>query len=141
MPRQSKEKMAGGRKSSSRRTGVYTKAGRPVYNPKAYAKKAPVYTKSGKAISNATKYSKAVRTSAMVSTAKAVRKQNPSAKAFTYTATLPGGRRYVGMTQNPQQRLSAHLKGHGAKVTRDLKPMHVKITPHASVSRAKKAET
>ncbi len=51
------------------------------------------------------------------------------------------GKKYVGYTKNPIKRLNAHSSNKWAQVTRELKPVSVKITPHSSIKAAKIAET
>ena len=88
---------------------------------------------SRRKVNNPTKFVAAVKRNSMHAAAKSVVKQNPRAKAFTYTAKLAGGKKYVGYTANPRARIKAHTSGSGAQVTREL--------PHRSIAAAKKAET
>jgi len=112
-----------------------------VFNPKAYAStKAPVYTRTGQKIHNPAKYAAAVKKNAINAAARAAVKSNPTAKAFTYTATLPGKKKYVGMTIYPAKRFADHLSGNGAKCIGKSGVDSVAITPHASVAAANKAE-
>ena len=129
--------------SSSSRSGIVTKYGTKVRNPKAYAKTgANMYSASSRRkVNNPTKFVAAVKRNSMHAAAKSVVKQNPRAKAFTYTAKLAGGKKYVGYTANPRARIKAHTSGSGAQVTRELPPSSIKITPHRSIAAAKKAET
>jgi len=64
-----------------------------------------------------------------------------SAKAYTYVMNLKGGKKYVGMTQNPNARMHAHFSGHGSAVTKQNAPKSAVLTPHSSVKAAKAAET
>jgi predicted GIY-YIG superfamily endonuclease len=77
----------------------------------------------------------------MKAAAAKVRKDNPGAKAFTYTANLASGKKYVGQTANPGKRIHDHHSGHGASATKKYAPESVTFTPHRSVSAAKAAET
>eukprot|EP00978_Attheya_sp_CCMP212_P002797 scaffold5733_cov54-Attheya_sp.AAC.3 len=127
--------------SSKRSTGCYTKSGTTVRNPRAYAAaKKTAYTKYGKKIHNPAKYAAAVQQKSIANAASAAVKRNPKAKAFTYTVSLPGQKKYVGMTTNPSQRMSAHVNGTGAKCIKEGLTA-VTFTPHASVAAAKKKET
>jgi predicted GIY-YIG superfamily endonuclease len=82
-----------------------------------------------------------VQRNSIANAAKSASKKNPGAKAFTYTASLPGGKKYCGYTSDPARRLSQHMRGTGARVTQELPPTGFTITPHRSVSAAKKMET
>ena len=128
--------------TSSQSTRCYTKSGKPIRNPRAYAATgAPVQNKYGARVKNPTAYCQKTQENNVMAATKAARKANPNAKAFTYTAKLPGGRRYIGYSRNPERRFKQHFDGTGAKVTQDLKPRGVEITPHSTVAAAKKAET
>lgn len=63
------------------------------------------------------------------------------AKAYTYVMNLKGGKKYVGMTQNPKARMDAHFSGRGSAVTKQYAPKSAILTPHRSVQAAKAAET
>ena len=129
--------------SSKRSTGCYTKSGSVVRNPRAYNDSSPkstTYTRSGNMIHNPAKYTAAVQNKSITNAARAAVKRNPSAKAFTYTASLPGQKKYIGMTTNPLKRISDHSKGTGAKCIKENLTA-VTITPHSSVAAAKKKET
>lgn len=97
--------------------------------------------KYGSRVKNPTGYSQKIQENNVHKAANAARRANPGAKAFTYTAQLPGGKRYVGYSRNLEQRFKQHFAGTGAKVTQELKPKSVTIEPHRSVAAAKKAET
>ena len=129
--------------SSSHSSGCVTRYGTKVHNPKAYARTgAPLYSaRAGKKVNNVANFTSAVRRNSIQAAAKSVVKRNPNAKAFTYTATLQGGKKYVGFTAHPSARLKNHSSGTGARVTRELRPVNVTITPHRSVAAAKRAET
>ena len=112
-------------------------------NPSAYAtatKKPTTYTRSGSKIHNPAKYAATVQQRSITNAAYVAVRRNPSAKAFTYTVCLPGKKKYVGMTTNPSQRISAHLNGTGAKCIKE-RLTAVTFTPHSSVAAAKKKET
>lgn len=128
--------------SSSKSTGLYTRRGQKVYNAHAYSTTgAPTYNKVGIRVSSPTKYAGAVQRNSMTAAVKTAKALNPSAKAFSYVAHLPSGKKYVGMTRDPSARISAHYDGRGAKVTQELKPVAVTVEPHGSVAAAKRAET
>jgi predicted GIY-YIG superfamily endonuclease len=128
--------------TSSKSTGCYTTSGTVVRNPSAYAATgAPILTKYGDRVWDAQSYSFEVQKNSAVATAKAAQKANPKAKAFTYTMHLEGGKRYVGYSGNPEQRVKQHFAGNGAKVTQECTPLGVSFTPHYSVAAAKRAET
>jgi predicted GIY-YIG superfamily endonuclease len=128
--------------TSRKTTGVYTKAGAPVRNVNAYKQAGgKCYNRSGKALRAPEKYSSTVQNNSMQAAAKYAQKKFPEAKAFSYTAELPNGRTYVGMTTNPSSRIKAHVEGRGAKVTQELPPIRVTLHPHYSVEAAKAAET
>lgn len=128
--------------SSSTSTGCYTKVGKPIRNPAAYAATgAPIKTKSGRQVNSVSKYSRTVQSKSMIAAAKAAKKANPNAKAFSYTLQLDNGKRYIGYSANPEKRLKQHISGSGAEVTKELKPKSVTLTPHSSKAAAKKAET
>ena len=62
--------------------------------------------------------------------------------AYVYTLNLKGGNKYVGYTKNPEQRISAHFTGNGAKWTQKHQPVSINsIQKVSTVSRAKKLET
>ena len=62
--------------------------------------------------------------------------------AYVYTLNLQGGKKYVGATQNPDQRLTAHFNGHGAKWTQKHQPISINsIQQVSSMAYAKKVET
>ena len=128
--------------SSSKTTGLYTENGRKVFNAESYsATGARTYNKYGDIVYNPIKYEHAVQGNNMRAAARRVRALNPKARAFTYTANLSGGKKYVGMTQDPETRIGAHHNGRGAKVTQELATKSVSFTPHRSLAAAKKAET
>jgi predicted GIY-YIG superfamily endonuclease len=128
--------------TSRKTTGVYTKTGAPVRNIKAYKQAGgKCYNKSGKALRAPEKYSSTVQSSSMQAAAKSAQKKFPQAKAFSYTAELSNGGKYVGMTTNPLSRIKAHLEGRGSKVTQGAPPTRVTLHPHYSVKAAKAAET
>ena len=103
--------------------------------------KASVYANHGTRVTKPRSGSQIIRKNRAIAAAKAARKANPSVKAFTYVARLQNGKRYVGYSRNPEQRLRRHFVGTGAQVTRKYKPLSVSITPHKSVAAAKRAET
>ena len=128
---------------SNRSSGCVTKNGKTIYNPKAYAATgAPLYSsRTGKKIKNVKRYLSAVYKNSIDRAARSAIKRNPKAKAYSYVLTLKTGKKYVGYTTNPTKRLNAHCSNKGAQVTRELKPVSVKITPHGSIKAAKIAET
>ena len=61
---------------------------------------------------------------------------------YIYTLNLEGGKKYVGITSNPEKRLNDHFNGNGAKWTQKHAPTSVNsIMPCKSYESAKKAET
>lgn len=127
--------------TSRKTTGVYTKAGAPVRNVKAYKEAGgKCFSRSGKALRAPERYSFTVQRNSMQAAAKYAQKKFPKAKAFTYSADLPDGKKYVGVTTNPSNRIKAHVEGRGAKVTQELTPTSVTLHPHYSVNAAKAAE-
>ena len=135
---------SGGRSySSSKSTGLRTARGAKVRNAAAYAATgAKSYTAAGKAARAPAKYAKAVQGNSMKAAArKAARAGGGGGGAFTYTASLPGGKKYVGMTAKPEARIAAHHSGKGASATRNSAPLSVTFHAHASKKAAKTAET
>lgn len=127
--------------SSSKETGLRTASGAKVRNAAAYAATgAKTYTKCGKKVSQPTHYAKAVQGNNMKAAAAKVHRMNPKA-TFTYTANLPNGKKYVGMTRNPVDRITAHHTGKGASATRGHAPESVTFQAHSSYKAAKAAET
>ena len=127
---------------SNPRSHCFTKHGTKVLNPKAYsATGAPMYNSSGRRVNNPVKFSAAVSRNSINAAVKSAVKLNPRAKAFTYTLSLDGGKKYVGYTAYPIARMKAHTSSRGARVTQELSPYSIKITPHRSITAAKKAET
>jgi len=62
--------------------------------------------------------------------------------AYVYTLNLEGGAKYVGYTENPNQRIAQHFSGNGSKWTQKHQPISVNsIQKVSSVSHAKKLET
>ncbi len=62
--------------------------------------------------------------------------------AYVYTLNLKGGAKYVGYTENLNQRLSQHFSGNGAQWTQKHQPVSVNsIQKVSSVAYAKKLET
>ena len=111
-------------------------------NPKGRAATgAPVYAYCGTRVTKPRSDSQKVLEKKAIAAATAARKANPSASAFTYVARLQDGKRYVGYSRNPEQRLRQHIAGTGAQVTREHKLRSVSITPYKSVAAAKRAET
>lgn len=127
--------------SSSKSTGLLTANGKKVRNAAAYAATgAKTYTKSGHKVSHPTRYAKTVQGNSMKATAAKACRMNPKA-IFTYTAHLPNGKKYVGMTSNPVDRITAHHTGKGASATRGHPPEAVTFQAHSSYKAAKIAET
>ena len=59
-----------------------------------------------------------------------------------YSLNLKNGKKYVGMTSNPEKRIGQHFLGNGAKWTQKNKHVSVNhIQKCKSLSNAKKAET
>jgi predicted GIY-YIG superfamily endonuclease len=128
--------------SSSRSTGVYTSSGTKVRNVQAYAATgAPTFNGGGRQLYSPTSYSNTVQSNSMHRAAERVVRANPNARGFSYVTNLECGKKYVGMTTKPEQRVYQHLSGNGSAVTRELKPQSITIKPHYSKAEAKAAET
>jgi len=71
------------------------------------------------------------------------KKTNTSSKdAYVYSLNLQGGKKYVGLTQNPSKRISDHYNGKGAQWTQKNQPVPVNhIQKCKNLANAKKAET
>lgn len=58
-----------------------------------------------------------------------------------YALNLPGGKKYVGYSNNPEKRIQEHFNGRGAQVTKNNKPISVHCVHKCkSVRAAKNAE-
>ena len=80
----------------------YTKQGKQIYNPSAYAKTgAPMYSNEVKG--------------------------NINAPTKIYKLNLEGGKKYVGKTTNVNKRMVQHFSGKGSKVTQKFKPINGEI--------------
>ena len=80
----------------------YTKQGKIIYNPSAYAKTgAPMYLIGSR--------------------------KNINAPTQIYKLNLEGGKKYVGKTTNINKRMNQHFSGNGAKVTQKFKPINGEI--------------
>jgi len=61
---------------------------------------------------------------------------------YVYSLNLKNGKKYVGLTQNPEKRIGQHFLGTGAKWTQKNKPLSLNhIQKCKNLSNAKKAET
>jgi predicted GIY-YIG superfamily endonuclease len=68
--------------------------------------------------------------------------KNSDKTTYVYSLNLKDGKKYVGMTSNPEKRIGQHFLGNGAKWTQKNKPVSVNhIQKCKSLSNAKKAET
>ena len=80
----------------------YTKQGKIIYNPSAYAKTgAPMFSSGSR--------------------------KNINAPTQIYKLNLEGGKKYVGKTTNVNKRMNQHFSGTGAKVTQKFKPINGEI--------------
>ena len=80
----------------------YTKQGKIIYNPSAYAKTgAPMFSYGSR--------------------------KNINAPTQIYKLNLEGGKKYVGKTTNVNKRMNQHFSGNGAKVTQKFKPINGEI--------------
>lgn len=62
--------------------------------------------------------------------------------AYVYTLNLKGGKKYVGMTENPEKRLNQHFSGNGAKWTQKHEPVSINsIQKVKNIEYAKRLET
>ena len=60
---------------------------------------------------------------------------------YVYSLNLKGGKKYVGLTQNPTKRFNDHFNGNGAEFTKKNKPTSVNhIQLCKSYNSAKKVE-
>ena len=67
--------------------------------------------------------------------------QTSNKQYYVYTLNLEGGRKYVGITSNPNERITNHFNGNGAKWTQKYQPVSVNsINPCKSLESAKNAE-
>ena len=128
-----------GRSSSS--TGLYTASGTEVRNAEAYASTgAPTFSWSGSYVYSPTAYSEAVQRNSASAAVHAKVDANP-APAYTYSLNLEDGRKYVGMTTDPEKRIEDHFSGAGSQVTREVPPISVNsLNANRSVQSAKRAE-
>lgn len=96
-------------------TTYYTKYGKIIYNPSAYAKTgAPMYTsKHGENINKPT---------------------------FIYKLELEQGKKYIGKTTSYNNRMNQHFTGNGSKVTKKFKPISSKIIDKVPGFLAEEAE-
>ena len=68
--------------------------------------------------------------------------KNADKTTYVYSLNLKNGKKYVGITSNPEKRIGQHFLGKGAKWTQKNKPVSVNhIQKCKSYSNAKKAET
>jgi predicted GIY-YIG superfamily endonuclease len=91
-------------------------------------------------VTNPAAYASAVRRNAASAAATQKASSNPG-KTFVYTLNLEGGKKYTGMTSNPQARIEQHFTGAGAAATKAHAPVSVNhIQACHSAANAKKAE-
>ncbi len=71
------------------------------------------------------------------------KKSNESTKQhYVYTLNLKGGKKYVGMTSDPEKRLTDHFTGNGAQWTQKNQPTSLSsIIPCKNKESARKLET
>jgi hypothetical protein len=82
----------------------YTKQGKKIINPKAYASTgAPMYE------------------------TKHCNTKNINAATTIYKLNLQNGKKYIGKTCNVDQRMEQHFSGNGSKVTKKFKPLNGEI--------------
>ena len=66
----------------------------------------------------------------------------PNKKYYVYSLNLKNGKKYVGMTSNPQKRFDDHFSGNGSAWCQKYKPISINhIQQCKNKSNAKKAET
>jgi len=64
-----------------------------------------------------------------------------SNKYYAYTLNLESGKKYVGITSNPEKRINDHFEGNGSKWCQKYNPISINsITACKSYESAKKAE-
>jgi predicted GIY-YIG superfamily endonuclease len=67
---------------------------------------------------------------------------DPNKPTHVYSLNLADGKKYVGLSQNPNKRINDHFNGNGAKWTQIYKPQSVNhIQKCQNLQNAKKAET
>ena len=129
--------------SSRRSTGLYTAQGKPIYNAQAYTEAGgKTFNRQGRYIHHGVAYATKVQQTSIAKVAKTVTKQNPRAKAFSYTLQAADGKCYAGYTTNPARRMQQHLTGNGGAVaTKQMDITRVQLRAHRSAKAAKAAET
>ena len=105
-----------------------------------YSNKSSGYTKKSSGYSNKSSgYTK--KSSGYTKKSNSYNK-NSDKTTYVYSLNLKNGKKYVGMTSNPEKRIRQHFLGNGAKWTKKNKPVSVNhIQKCKSLSNAKKAET
>jgi len=129
--------------SSRSTTGLFTRQGAPVQNVQNYVKAGgKTYNRQGRYIQNGQAYANTVSHNSIQTAAQRVQRTNPAAKGFTYCVEDTQGRRYVGATEHPTQRIAAHLNGNGAKATQQMSALkRVEIVPQRTSQAAYRYET
>lgn len=95
----------------------YTKNGKKIWNPTAYAKTgAPMYK---------TKYKDST---------------NINASTSIYKLNLKNNKKYIGKTTNLDSRMKQHFSGNGSQVTKKFKPINGKLIKEVPGYFSNKAE-
>ena len=123
--------------ASNRFGGCFAKDGQEVvWNPDSY--KGVVVNRQGARIYDPVGYASKLWARSIRATAlKAQEEQSP---AFMYVLSLVDRKVYVGMTEDPVQRMEDHLTNQGAKCLENVVIRSVRFYPCASVEDAKAAE-
>ena len=126
--------------ASNRFGGCFAKDEEVVWNPDSY--KGQVFNRNGERIYDPVGYASKLWTRAIRAAAvKASEEKSDAAPAFIYVLSLLDRKVYVGMTEDPVQRMEDHLTGSGAKCLEGIVIRSVRFYPCDSVDDAKAAET
>lgn len=124
--------------ASNRFGGCFDKDEEVVWNPDSY--RGRVFSRSGERIYDPVGYASKIW-SRHIRAAAAEAERKHESGAFAYVLSLLDKKVYVGMTEDPVQRMEDHLTGNGAKCLEDIVVRSVIFYPFDSVEEAKAAET
>jgi predicted GIY-YIG superfamily endonuclease len=97
---------------------------------RSYGKSSHSYSGTNKGYANKSKPTKSAKTS------------SSTKPTYVYSLNLKGGKKYVGLSKNPERRIAQHFSGNGAKFTQKNKPISVNhVQKCKNMSNAKQAET